>query len=54
MKPEISHKKKNARSYKKVKVTQHATEQWVIEEIKGEILKYLEKNANRNMTYQNL
>ena len=28
--------------------------QWVKEEIKREILKYLEKNKNGNTTYQNL
>jgi hypothetical protein len=29
-------------------------DQWVIDEIKGEIKMFLEVNENENMTYQNL
>jgi hypothetical protein len=29
-------------------------DQWVIEDIKGEIKRFLEVNENENMTYQNL
>jgi hypothetical protein len=30
------------------------TDQWVIDEIKGEIKRFLEVNENENTTYQNI
>ena len=47
---EINYKKKTAKNTN----TCRLKNQWVIEEIKEEIEKYLETNENENMTIQNL
>ena len=55
MRLEIKHKKKtvkNASMWRLNNIQLH--NQWVTEEIKDEIKKYLETNVNENMTIQNL
>ena len=46
---------KNCKKHKLVETKQHAiNDQWITEEIKKEIKKYLEANDNKDMTFQNL
>ena len=52
---EINYNRKKWEKYKHAETKQHATKnQWVNEEIKEEIRKYLEANKNGNTTFQNL
>ena len=50
MRLEINYKKKTA----KITNTWRLNNQWITEEIKEEIKKYLDTNENENKTYQNL
>ena len=45
---------KNCKKHKHVETKQHAKHQWITEEIKEEIKKYLEANDNKDMSLQNL
>ena len=55
MKLEINHRKRNEKKTYYVETRQHATKnQWVNEEVKKEIKKYLETNDNEDTTSQNL
>ena len=36
-----------------MEIQQHATNNWVKEEIKGEMKRYIETSENDNITYQN-
>ena len=52
IKLEINYNKK-MKNHEYVEI-KHATDnQWVNQEIKGEIRKYLEENENKNTTFQN-
>ena len=52
-KPEINYKK-NCKKHKHTEVKQYAANQWITEEIKEELKKYLETNENKNIIIQNL
>ena len=55
MKPEINHRKRNEKKLTTWRLNNMLLKnQWVNEEIKKEIKKYLETNDNENTTIQNL